>query len=333
KSPRSRRKNVSSVFFDDAASSYNINSQSPGPCKLNSCCSTYNVHLLFLDFLVHLYDSHQRETCNTKNGPRSDSAIVLGGILLAGIETTKTFVLNYSDAVDVVDTLIQRGATAEGEKWRTRVNAGQTAGSRAAAATAITWSLNERLRIADNVDKGCARRVSTIQYRNPPPTRDGRLSFLDTMIIIENQRIIFDRYTKETFSGRFLGCYSHHPLCHKRSIIFGFVDKIMCLSHPRFHQKSLTSAIQIFLDNGYPFSFIFSAIEQKIKYHVHNNITEQNLHAKEKYFTVPYVKSISESFVSIAMKFHCKLAFSIPNTLKNFIKKRQTRKAKKKNFL
>ncbi|EGI58195.1 hypothetical protein G5I_13746 [Acromyrmex echinatior] len=136
--------------------------------KLNSCCSTYDVHFLFLDFLVHLYDSHQRETCNIKNGLRSDSAIVLGGTLLAGIETTRTFVLNYSGAVGVVDTLIQRGATAEGEKWRTR----QTVGSRAAAATAITWSLNERLRIADNVDKGCARRVSTIQYRNPPPTQE-----------------------------------------------------------------------------------------------------------------------------------------------------------------
>lgn len=48
----------------------------------------------------------------------------------------------------------------------------QTVGSRAAAATAITWSLNERLRIADNVDKGRARRVSAIQYRNPPPTRE-----------------------------------------------------------------------------------------------------------------------------------------------------------------
>ncbi|KYM98440.1 hypothetical protein ALC62_10796, partial [Cyphomyrmex costatus] len=140
--------------------------------KIDSCCSTYDVHLLFLDFLVHLYDSHQRETCNTKNEPRLDPPIVLDGTPLAGIETTRTFVLNYSDAVGVVDTLIQHGATTEGGKWRTRVNAGQTAGSRAAAATAITWSLNERLRIADNVDKGCARRVSTIQYRNPPPTQE-----------------------------------------------------------------------------------------------------------------------------------------------------------------
>ncbi|TGZ46727.1 hypothetical protein DBV15_11678 [Temnothorax longispinosus] len=129
-------------------------------------CSTYDVHLLILDFLVHLDDSHQGETCNTKNEPRSHLPIVLAG-LLSRDRTTRTFVLNYSDAVGVADILIQRGAR-RGTKVENEANCGITCSS----ATAITWSLNERLRIADNVDKGCARRVSAIQYRNPPPTRE-----------------------------------------------------------------------------------------------------------------------------------------------------------------
>jgi len=58
-----------------------------------------------------------------------------------------------------------------------------------------------------------------------------------------------------------------------------------------------------------------------LKFHIHNNNThDTHLQAKEKYFTIPYVKSISESFLSLIMKFHCKLAFTIPNTLKGFIR-------------
>ena len=42
---------------------------------------------------------------------------------------------------------------------------------------------------------------------------------------------------------------------------------------------------------------------------------------KEKFFIIPYVLSISESFSPISNMFHCKLTFSITNTLKSFIKR------------
>ena len=59
---------------------------------------------------------------------------------------------------------------------------------------------------------------------------DNRLNFLDTTVIIDNKRIIFDTYHKTTFSGRFLDFHSNHPLCHKKGIIISFVDKIFLLS-------------------------------------------------------------------------------------------------------
>ena len=68
---------------------------------------------------------------------------------------------------------------------------------------------------------------------------EDRLSFLDTMIIIDNHKIIFDRYRKVSCSGRFLNFYSHHPLSDKKDVIFDFVDKINKLPHPRFHEKKL----------------------------------------------------------------------------------------------
>ncbi|KAG5342011.1 SETMR methyltransferase, partial [Acromyrmex heyeri] len=119
----------------------------------------------------------------------------------------------------------------------------------------------------------------------------GKLSFLDTMLVIDDQRIIFDIYHKKTFSGRFLNFHSNHSLCHKKGTIISFIDKIIILSHPRFQQKNLIDAIHIFLNNCYPLSFIFSTIEQRLKFHI--------------------------------LKFHIIniLHFSIPNTLKGLIKK------------
>ncbi|KYN30074.1 hypothetical protein ALC57_00467 [Trachymyrmex cornetzi] len=155
----------------------------------------------------------------------------------------------------------------------------------------------------------------------------GRLNFLDTTVIIDENRIIFDKYHKPTFSARFLNFYSHHPYCHKRSVIIGAVDKIVLLSHPRFHQKNLTEAINIFLENVYPLDFIFSTIRKRLNYHIYynNNNTDINLNKKikatQKYFTVPYVKDISESFLPIAFKLGCKLSYTIPNSLKNYIKR------------
>jgi len=54
---------------------------------------------------------------------------------------------------------------------------------------------------------------------------------------------------------------------------------------------------------------------------MHNKHTTHNPQIEEKFFTVPYVKSISESFLLISNMFHCKLAFFITNTLKSFIKR------------
>lgn len=47
---------------------------------------------------------------------------------------------------------------------------------------------------------------------------EGRLSFLDTTLIVEEHMLVFDLYRKATFSGRFLNFNSHHPLCHKKDV-------------------------------------------------------------------------------------------------------------------
>jgi len=97
------------------------------------------------------------------------------------------------------------------------------------------------------------------------------LNFLDTKIILDDYRIIFYLHKKPTFSGRYLNFYSH-PVSHKRGIIFGMIDKIILLFHPRFHQKNLIDAVNTLLNNCYPLAFIFDNIRSRIKLHARTKI-------------------------------------------------------------
>jgi len=104
------------------------------------------------------------------------------------------------------------------------------------------------------------------------------------------------------------------------------------LSHPRFHQKNLTESIKVLLNNGYPLSFIFNTIRSRITLHskketltpfkIIETDTNNNgdLTTKKEFFTIPYIKSISESFIPVAKKYGFDIAFSISHTLSNFIK-------------
>jgi len=97
------------------------------------------------------------------------------------------------------------------------------------------------------------------------------LNFLDTRIILDDYKIIFDLHKKPTSSGRYLNFHSHHHVSHKRGIIFGMVDKIVLLSHPHFHLKNLIDAVNTLLNNCYPLAFIFDNIRSEL-----NSMPEKN---------------------------------------------------------
>ena len=61
-----------------------------------------------------------------------------------------------------------------------------------------------------------------------------RVSFLDTLLVVEEGRLVLDGYRKAIFSGRFLNFNSHHLVCHKKGIIYKFINKIVRLCHPWF---------------------------------------------------------------------------------------------------
>ena len=154
-----------------------------------------------------------------------------------------------------------------------------------------------------------------------------KINFLDTTILIYDNKIKFDWFHKPTFSGRYLNFLSQHPLSQKRGVIMGMVDKAFFLSHPEFHQKNLELIINILLNNDYPLDFIFKTIKTRLKYLIYNgNATlkdstndSESEHVKN-WFTIPFIDSVSNKFRGITMDINSRLAFYSLNKLSMFIR-------------
>src|SRR5580765_5755923 len=97
---------------------------------------------------------------------------------------------------------------------------------------------------------------------------------------------------------------SQHPTCQKRGTVVGLVDRAFLLSHLQFHQKNFNFIINILLENNYPLDFIFQTLYNRLKYlFITLNTNNHNSYNKDtelnkKFFTIPYVPSISKKFTS-----------------------------------
>jgi len=153
------------------------------------------------------------------------------------------------------------------------------------------------------------------------------INFLDVTIIIDGQGIVFDCYRKPTFSGRYINFHSQHLIFQKRGIIYGLIDKILFLSHPKFHEQNLKKTIKLLLDNCFPLFFNFCTINKRIKQIAYsiNKFNKDNKEQKQvvrkEYFTIPYVNSILESFTLVCARFGFHMSHSILNILKKRIKR------------
>jgi len=102
---------------------------------------------------------------------------------------------------------------------------------------------------------------------------------------------------------------------------------MVLLSHPKFHEKNLKGVINTLLNNWFPLSFIFATINTRIKMLTNRIVRDSNNNDQlsqinqRNFFTIPYVRSISESFLPITKKYGFEIAYSVPNTLNRFIKR------------
>jgi len=77
------------------------------------------------------------------------------------------------------------------------------------------------------------------------------------------------------------------------------LDKTLILSNPQFHRKNLEDIINILIKNRYPLNLIFDTIKRiklsrsgiNVRF---NKIFDTNKDNKQ-FFTIPYVKGVSEN--------------------------------------
>ena len=69
---------------------------------------------------------------------------------------------------------------------------------------------------------------------------DNKISFLDVLTIKnDNDYLETDRFTKPTFSGRFLNYDSQHPSHRKIAMVYNLVDRAVKLSCQKFHKSNI----------------------------------------------------------------------------------------------
>jgi hypothetical protein len=108
-------------------------------------------------------------------------------------------------------------------------------------------------------------------------------------------------------------------MSQKRGTVFGLVDKTITLSDPICHQKNLTESITILQNNGYTLSFIFKIILDRLKHHFHISKNNNKINESEnnKFFIIPFIRSISEKFALIVKRHGYKMAYSRASDLKS----------------
>ncbi|CAD6216056.1 GSCOCG00011260001-RA-CDS, partial [Cotesia congregata] len=68
---------------------------------------------------------------------------------------------------------------------------------------------------------------------------EGRLPFLNLVVIREEERLITDWYVKETSNGRLLNFRSNHPSSQKLGMINELLHRAINLSNEKFAEKNL----------------------------------------------------------------------------------------------
>ena len=94
---------------------------------------------------------------------------------------------------------------------------------------------------------------------------EGKLSFLDVLLIRNNNCITTDWYQKPTNSNRILNYNSFHPLRLKCNIIYNLIDRAILLSNNSFHDKNISLVKNILYANDYPTPFVNKCIQSRLR--------------------------------------------------------------------
>lgn len=132
---------------------------------------------------------------------------------------------------------------------------------------------------------------------------DNKIPFLDTLVIREGNTVHTNWYKKPIASGRLLNYLSSHPNNVKKNIATAFAQRVIRLSHPKYHTQNYTTIEEILSKNNYPPRMIRRIINN-IKYVDQPRTMPHTTQDKETmtYRSLPYVPVLSDKIRSNVTK-------------------------------
>uniref|UniRef100_A0A5S6Q348 Reverse transcriptase domain-containing protein n=1 Tax=Trichuris muris TaxID=70415 RepID=A0A5S6Q348_TRIMR len=146
---------------------------------------------------------------------------------------------------------------------------------------------------------------------------NGKLAFLDCLVIRDQGHIKTKVFRKPTNSERYLNFHSNHPLFVKKGIITGMVDRAYSLCHVQYLADEIKYIKRILLQNGYPKYFMETTIRERM---LKLQIPGRPAHKRQveepglKSICIPYYPGIGEGIRKIARTIGYRVVFkSLPS--------------------
>ncbi|KFD54739.1 hypothetical protein M513_04439, partial [Trichuris suis] len=147
---------------------------------------------------------------------------------------------------------------------------------------------------------------------------NGRLPFLDALVIRDGRRLKTTVYRKPTHSNRYLHFSSHHSRSVMRGIITGMVDRAISVCDKEFLAAELRHIKATFLYNGYPPGLISSVVRQRIN-RPDVPLPEHN-GPSCPLLVLPYYKGIGEKIRRMGKEVGFKTYFKSSSTLRAMLR-------------
>jgi hypothetical protein len=152
---------------------------------------------------------------------------------------------------------------------------------------------------------------------------DGRLSFLDVLVIRNSSGISTTVYRKPTHTDRYLHFSSCQPLSHKASVVDTLLHRAFSVpSSECLQQKELSLVRRALLLNGYPSRFLTSRITtvRNRLASSHRPPSQPNSEPKKRIF-LPYLPKVSEGLSRIIRKHNLIASFLPGQRISSFFPK------------
>ena len=118
--------------------------------------------------------------------------------------------------------------------------------------------------------------------------QNGKIPFLDTLIIKCGTRLRFTVYRKPTNKNDFIHFFSAHSKRTKTGVVLGFFLRAFRICSEEYLEEELAYLRQIFSKLGYPLGLLYDLQRRAIKIRSRKaNQKSQNIEVKKQYISVP----------------------------------------------